>query len=216
MIVAIVNQTSPVGQVRVEEFRDAASEAVAVDDFVGGYTPPKNPADYLGFDTGWSTYTPPNPGYGWYYDFGAPGLVQVLRGDRFLPGYPLVQVISDAKADPSGGTTPFAWETMGRISSDLGYTFGNITKAQIRVWGQCKVDQVGVNIPQIRLQAGGVALSAEEDLPPTAGAWVNFFFFTTNAVREEGRKLYELQTKLRNAGSTIELRAVCFAMLEKR
>jgi hypothetical protein len=77
MIVAIINQTSPSGVVRVRVFREADTEADAVDDFVDGYDPPKDPNDWLGFDTGWSTFQNPSAGTHWGYDFDSPGLVEV-------------------------------------------------------------------------------------------------------------------------------------------
>jgi hypothetical protein len=78
MIVAIVNQTVPVGRVKVDEFRVAVDEAAAVAAYAASYNPPRNPLDYLGFDTGWVAYvSPTQPSSVWAYDFGAPGLVEV-------------------------------------------------------------------------------------------------------------------------------------------
>lgn len=75
MIVAIIHQGT--GKVHVEEFRNAADEAAAVTAFCNEYTPAKNPADYLGYDTGWGSYQQTDPGKYWAYDFSSPGLVQV-------------------------------------------------------------------------------------------------------------------------------------------
>ncbi len=82
MIVAIIDQTSPSGVVRVRVFREAVDEATAVDDFVNSYTPPKDPNDWLGFDTGWSSFQNPSAGTYWAYDFDSPGLVEVTNTER--------------------------------------------------------------------------------------------------------------------------------------
>jgi hypothetical protein len=63
--------------VKVQEFREAVSEAAAVDAFVNGRTPPLNPADWLGYDTGWAQYTAPDEKKQWAYNFGTSTLVQV-------------------------------------------------------------------------------------------------------------------------------------------
>ncbi len=52
MIVAIAESSASV--VPVLEFRQAASTAAAVTDYVNDYTPPRDPADYVGIDSGWS------------------------------------------------------------------------------------------------------------------------------------------------------------------
>jgi len=52
MIVAIAEASASV--VPVLEFRQAATTADAVTDYVNGYTPPRDPADYVGVDSGWS------------------------------------------------------------------------------------------------------------------------------------------------------------------
>jgi hypothetical protein len=80
VIVAIINQTAPVGLVRVEEFRASDSASEAVDAFVSEQSPPLPPGNYLGFDTGWSSYTPPGKGQVWAYDFDAAGLVAAEAG----------------------------------------------------------------------------------------------------------------------------------------
>ena len=75
MFVAIIHQGT--GKVRVEEFRIAADETAAVTAFCNEYSPPKNPADYLGYDTGWTSYQQTDPDKYWAYDFTSQGLVQV-------------------------------------------------------------------------------------------------------------------------------------------
>jgi hypothetical protein len=77
VIVAIVKQTDPSGQVPVEEFRSAANGAAAVTAFVNEYSPPLNESDYLGFETADPSAPAADPGNVWAYDFDAPGLVQM-------------------------------------------------------------------------------------------------------------------------------------------
>jgi hypothetical protein len=211
MIVAIVNQTAPVGEMRVEEFRTASSEAAAVDDFVNGYKPPHNPADYLGYDTGWSDFQKPTAGFFWAYDFGSPGLVQVATSDRF-EWRGAILVVSNAEA--ASGATPFAWETMAQFSADLSFAYKNISKGQIRIWGRYKADKGGGAGPTLRLAVGNVDLGVPLLLADQS-AWTNFVFWTTAAL-DPGRKLYSLQAKLNNASATLEIDATSMVLLEKQ
>jgi len=56
MIVAIAEASATA--VPVLEFRQAATTADAVTDYVNDYTPPRDPADYVGVDSGWSPRAP--------------------------------------------------------------------------------------------------------------------------------------------------------------
>ena len=67
MIVGVVPTGAGIVPVR-NQFFEAASVADGVSAYANGYTPPRNPADYLGFDTGWTAYTPNTPGKEWSYD----------------------------------------------------------------------------------------------------------------------------------------------------
>jgi len=75
MIVAIAPQGS--GKVLVIDFREAVDVATAVADYCNAFTPPKNPADFQGYDTGWSSYQYNDPGKYWAYDVDAASLVQI-------------------------------------------------------------------------------------------------------------------------------------------
>jgi hypothetical protein len=82
MIVAIINQISPVGIVPVSSFVDAVDEAAGVTQYVNFFNPPLNPADWLGVNSGFVGSVPPSPpGLGWFWDFGTSTLVQ-----RSAPG----------------------------------------------------------------------------------------------------------------------------------
>jgi len=52
MIVGIVRDGS--GEIPLEEFREAADVAAGVAAFCADHTPPLDPADYVGIDTGWA------------------------------------------------------------------------------------------------------------------------------------------------------------------
>lgn len=75
-IIAIVKTGT--GQAAVEEFREAASEGAAVDEFVGEYDPAANPDDYLGHDPNWGEVQSPGADKKWHYDHDSPGLVALL------------------------------------------------------------------------------------------------------------------------------------------
>lgn len=214
MFVAIINQTNPSGVVPVQQFQVAADVATAVAEYVAAFKPPKDPADWLGFDTGWVAPRSPGKGMEWGYDFDAPGLVTIPLQDR-LTGLALTQVISDPKADPSGGSTPFAWEDMGLLSAAFEFFTEDADDLLIKVWGQHKTAFLAGSTPQIRLSAGGAALSDEIDLPDTAGAWQNFAVTTHGYALDFTRTLYKVQTKLRHATNTVELQAVSIALFKK-
>ena len=74
MIVAIAS--SAAGQQPIIEFRDAVDIAAAVAAHCGEYTPAKDPADFAGYDTGW-TLPDPRLGRMWAWDPGAGTLVEV-------------------------------------------------------------------------------------------------------------------------------------------
>lgn len=211
MFVAIIDQTNPVGVVPVTQFQVAPDEVTAVNEYVAAFNPPKNPADWLGFDTGWVTPQHPAKGQEWGYDFDAPGLVAIPSQDRLL-GLTLTQVISDEKADLS---SPFAWEDMGLLSGAFEFFAEDPDDLLIKVWGQHKTLFSTGNPSQIRLAAGGGAISNEIDLPDTAGAWQNFTFATHGYAIDFTRNLYKVQTKLGNVANTVELRAVSIALFKK-
>jgi hypothetical protein len=211
MIVAIVNQTSPIGQVRVEEFREAASEAIAVANFCNEYTPPKNPLNFLGFDSGWSVYQSPAAGFFWAYDFGAPGLVQVSNAER-CDWKGIYNVLDSPILVPN--TTPSAFVDVAEMSADMSFVDEDVTALRFRVWGRYKASSPNVNVPQVRLMMGATDLSGTQDLVLEAD-WVNLTILTTTPLIEAGRKLFKLQVKLRDVAALVELKSVGIAMIKK-
>jgi hypothetical protein len=211
MIVTIINQTAPVGQVRVDEFREADSEAVAVADFCNEYNPPKNPLNFLGYDSGWSSYQPPASGFFWAYDFGAPGLVQVGNADSFnWRGF--YNVIDTPIVVPN--TTPNAWVDVAEMSCDMSFVDADVAMLRFRVWGRYKASSPGVDLPQMRLMGGSLELSGAADIALDAD-WANLTLIA-NTPPEAGRKLYKLQVKLRDAAALVEMQSVGFVMLLKK
>lgn len=74
MIVAIA--PAGTGQVKVREFREAADVASAIAAFCAEYSPPKDPADFVGLDVGASV--PTNAVGIWHYDHDTSSLVTSL------------------------------------------------------------------------------------------------------------------------------------------
>lgn len=105
MIVAIINQTAPVGVVPVTQFQVAADQATALAEFVAAFNPPLNPADYLAVDTGWpgnqAQQPPSGPLYQWAWDFNAPGFVEQLKSKQGPP------------QDAPGQTAQVFWDQPG-------------------------------------------------------------------------------------------------------
>ena len=185
MIVAIINKTNPVGIIPVEEFREASDEATAVDDFCAGYTPPRDPDDYLGFDTGWSVFQPPAPTYRWAYNFSAPGLVQ----QALTPEYDvklMTEIIAPAIVLPGVET-----ELGGVVAAPILLT-DTLPKLVIRVTGLCKTTGAGASL---QLKENGVPISLVFPLPDTAGVWTPFAF-NTNVAPSGGLNVYTVHGQL--------------------
>lgn len=166
MLVAIIKVGT--GIVVVEEFRMAADEATAVDDFCTEYTPPLNPVDYLGYDTGWSTFQPPAPTHRWAYNFDAPGLVQ----QALVPEYD-VRLMSEIIA-PATALAADA-ELGGLVAAPLLLT-PDVSKIVMRVTGLAKTSGVGASL---QLRENGNPISLAFPLADTAGVWTAFAFNTS-------------------------------------
>jgi hypothetical protein len=104
---------------------------------------------------------------------------------------------------------------MGLLSAAFEFFTEDEDDLLIKVWGRHKTAFNAGSTPQIRLAAGGNAVSGEIDLPDTAGAWANFAFATHGYPLDFTRTLYKVQTKLRHATNTVELRAVSIALFKK-
>lgn len=200
MIVAIINQTSPVGIVPVEEFRQASDEATAVADFCADYSPPKNPADYLGYDSGWSQYQPPAPTYRWAYDFGSPGLVQ----QAITPTYDLKVLTEVVQAAIALG----ADAELGGVVAAPVLLSSDLTKLVVRATGLVKTSGTGASLV---LKENGVAVSPVFPLPDTGSAW-QAFAFNANVPPSTGLNVYTVWGQL-GAAPTAEVKYVSIAAL---
>lgn len=200
MIVAIVKQLA--GIVPIEEFREAVDEATAVVDFCFAYTPHLDPNDYLGYDSGWSSYQPPNPGYRWAYDFGNPGLVQ----QALTPTYDLRG--SNKVVDQTAVLVGVAFSELGGLVAAPGLLTPDVTKIVMRVVGLCRTTGVGA---QLQLQENGNPLSPAVPLPDTVGVWTTFAF-NTNTPPSANLNVYTLQGLL-GAAVLAEVRYVSVNLL---
>lgn len=204
MIVAIVNQTNPVGTVRVEEFREAASPGDAVTAFVNAYNPPLNPANWLGVDTGWAQYQPPAPDYIWAYDFGTALLVQ----QAITPEYSLLaapQVLQQKTL-----SSPALEEIAGVVAAPSLIT-PDISRLILRAIGKYRTTGLG---SALRLYENGVAISPQLNLPNTNGAWSVFALNTTTSLNA-GVNVYTIQGQL-GAAVLAELQYVSLNLLCKK
>lgn len=209
MIVAIVNQTSPTGQVVCEEFRDAASEADAVDDFVNEYTPPKNAADYLGYDSGWSSYQRPAAGMEWAYDFDSPGLVQVDASQQYV-----FKASSKMVNLPVAVIETTNWQDLGGVTTTPAFFVPDLTKAVGRAVGCAKTNGSGVQLRMVEIIAGvDTPISDPFDVPDGAGVAADFGFYT-NTAPQSGRRVYKIQGRLQGA-TDAEIMFTSMTLLEK-
>jgi hypothetical protein len=130
MIVAIVNQTTPAGSVRVKEFREASDEATALADFLAAPPVGKVPADWLGYDSNFgASYVYPPEGSSWTYDF---DLVSPPPGARLVSAPNTAQIEAQIKeqllADPLSGRTVTAVATGLSVKVDIqDLVFGDVT-----------------------------------------------------------------------------------------
>jgi hypothetical protein len=90
MLVAIALDGT--GYKKVEDFREAASTSAAVTAFCNEYTPPKNPGDYIGHDTGWGSWQDPGIDKCWYYDHGTTSLVACAMENDFSANLTLKEI----------------------------------------------------------------------------------------------------------------------------
>lgn len=204
MIVAIVNQTNPVGIVRVDEFREAVSPGAAVDAFVNDYNPPLNPADWLGVDTGWVQYQPPAPDYTWAYDFGTALLVQ----QAIAPDYSLLAApqVLQQKTLLSVGLEEIA----GVVAAPSLIT-PDVSRLVLRAIGKYRTTGLG---SALRLFENNVAVSPQLNLPNTNGAWSVFVLNTTTPL-VAGVNVYTIQGQL-GAAVLAELQYVSLNLLVKK
>lgn len=198
MIVAIIDQTSPVGIVAVTTFVEAVDEAAGITQYVNFFVPPKTPGDWLGFDSGFvGGVTPPAAGKHWGYDFGTPGLVQVDNPavDAIQGGYTLM-------SDEFVITSDAAWENIGGVVFDP-TAYGNVAEMLMRTCGEYMSDVTG-GTPQLRLVEDTTVIATAN--LPVAPTFTFASFDSALAAPTAGMHLYMLQGRL-NGGTSATLRA---------
>lgn len=207
MLVAIIDQTTPSGKVKVREVRQGVSEAAVITAFVADYTPPLTPGDWLGYDTGWGSYQYPAAGKFWAYDFDTPGLVQ-----EDLPIIPIFHASSMLRSDELAITaTSPSWDTVGGVIANPQFfipTLGDILGTTVAE-AKCVDGPV-----ELRLFENGVGISAIFSLADTADVWANFSFDTTSDPAT-GRNRYELGARLGAGTTSATVRYASLLIMEK-
>ena len=203
MIVAIVNQTSPSGQVKVNCFIDAADEAAALALFLT-WPPVRTPANWMGYDTGWGSVQNPAVGFDWDYDFDTPGLVQVAQAEvlRWCG-----QIAFDGQDKII--TTLGTWQTLYRFNMVPDF----ICEADRFVLRPVYSYRSTGGAPKLRITENNVLYGAEEDLSDEAG-WTRTKF-RAGGVAAAGENTYAIEGD-GGVGSTLfEIRAMTVEILRK-
>ncbi len=184
MIIAIV--AAGTGVVPIEEFRVAPSTGEAVTVFVEEYTPSKDPAGYIGHDTGWASVQKPAVGNIWGYNYNAdpPVLVEIAASIAS----PVDETVADYKIKVMALVDI---ETKRRISLGFEYpaasgkTFSLSVESQINwLWLETKTALL-IYPYQIRT-ADELAIHAIVD-EADAQAIVNIAFVTKEIALTAGR-----------------------------
>lgn len=208
MIVAIVAQGA--GVLPVQEFRESVDAATAVSDYCAEYTPPKNTADYLGYDTGWASFQAPAQGKEWSYDFANPGLIQT--------DLPIVLAFIGAEKVTKGeqAVTVDApdWGVVDYITTNPAFfAQGDLSLICGRVVGRYSSD--GAVDLQVVEDDGStdVVVTPVLSLPSNGGAWA-YFAFDTNQTLRAGDNEYRLEAR-RDGATSLILRGVSMTLLRK-
>lgn len=203
MIVAIIDQTAPVGQVQVNTFLNAVDEAAAVTAYVNSFNPALDPADWLGYEpelspgVPWPAWQSPGTNANWFYDFAAPGLVAVAGPPTEIidGGYTLV-------SDEFVITSDAAWENIGGVVFDPS-AYGDVAAMMMRACGEFTSDATG-GTPQLRLVEDANVIATAN--MPTQPAFTFASFNSIVGAPTDGMHLYMLQGRL-NGGVAATLRA---------
>jgi hypothetical protein len=197
----IVDNTNPVGQVPISQnngqFREAADAATALADFVASFATPKNPADYLAFDTGWVSPQMPSMGKRWGYDFGTSALVEIDSNA-------IIQICHMLAFDYDGSDIPITGDNQvvcrfviapNAICPDL---------ARFIIRPRFAYRSTG-GAPLLRILENNLAFGSDEALSDEAG-WTRVAF-RAGGVPAGGMNTYTLEADLGGA-SLFELRGL--------
>ena len=190
MWVAIYNGTLP-GLVEVEEFRNRASVAIAVAEFVADGGDPS----FIGLNVGWVHYVDAPEDKRWSVDTDAapPALVSTDLPED-------LEFEASSKMADLSVTTTTAWEDVDGLVTAIGAITLRWDRAIGRAIGQVKVSGSGF---EMRIVKGDPAVSMNLTPyahPDTGGAW-QIFAFQTDDPPDSGLTTYRIQARLNGATS---------------
>lgn len=203
-IFGIVDQTTPSGQVPISQnggqFREAVDAATALTDFVNSFATPKNPSDWLAFDTGWSTPQQPAADMRWAYDFDGlpPGLVQIAAT-------PIIEVchllcFDDGTDIPI--TADGSWEVIRRFVIEPDRICPDFNRFTLQP--RFDYQSTGGN-PKLRITRNGAQYGAEKVLTDQVGWALDTFL--AGGVPAAGMNTFTLEGD-RVAATLFEIRAL--------
>jgi hypothetical protein len=207
MLVAIIDQTTPSGQVAIKQVREAVDEATAVTEYVNSYSPPKTATDWLGHDTGWTEVQKPSKGMRWAYDFdspppGAGGLIEIDAVN-------LIMVCAALSFDDGNDiiiTSDGSWQTLRRYVIAPDAICMDVTRFIMRP--RFSYRSTG-GTPKLRITENGSTFGNEKTLTDETG-WARESF-RVGGVPSNGTNTYAIQgdmggaTQFELRGLTIEL-----------
>lgn len=215
-VFAIVNQTSPSGQVPIEEFRAATDAAAAVTAFAAA--PPQSEEDFLAHDTGQETAPVAGAGMVWAYDFDIPGLVQVGAPYEYAVRQVVRIVEGEQQADAIAALTP-NWETLGAVTAQLDEVVPDLANAIGRFRGDFQTDATGCKARLIEDPGEGTEVVLKSaTLPNTSGAWKRDASVDTDpdsVPLSAGPHRYALQVQIPSALVVLKVRDALFALIER-
>ncbi len=190
MWVAIYNGALP-GLVEVEEFRNRASVAIAVAEFVADGGDPS----FIGLNVGWVHYVDAPEDKRWSVDTDAapPALVSTDLPED-------LEFEASSKMADLSVTTTTAWEDVDGLVTAIGAITLRWDRAIGRAIGQVKVSGSGF---EMRIVKGDPAVSMNLTPyahPDTGGAW-QIFAFQTDDPPDSGLTTYRIQARLTGATS---------------
>jgi hypothetical protein len=180
------------GLAPVKQFAQATTVAEGLSAFVNAVSPPLDPADWLAFDSGWSSWVNPGPGMVWTFDRDTSTLVPAATP-------PFYVFAGSSKMVAVGGVTSQGWEVLDGLVTNLGAFTLDTTKAVGKITGQIQVNGTGLEL-RLTKGEGSIPISANYQHADTAGGWETFGF-TTNAPGDLGDQTYRLEARLNGATS---------------
>jgi hypothetical protein len=211
MYVAIVNQTSPTGSIKPNQFRDAVDEATALADFLA-QPPAKTPADWLAYDTTWGGPVQPSEGTHWEYDFDA---VSPPPGDRMIEvdntGLQICFVVNMDASGKQDVITDGSWQTMLRFvlaPDEICPTNRFVLRPRFEYRFT-----TGGPIPKMRVTENGVLYGAEKTDLVASGTFIRDVF-RAGGTAANGMNTYAIECD-RDGATLFEIRAVTVEIAQR-